>query len=82
MAVALRDLGVQITSMHPTLLGWLHDGFTPQQAIDATALARMRKPHPEPIPAAYLDRILRAPQRPAASAKIAHSLPPELRDAV
>lgn len=63
MAIALRDLGVQVTSAHPTLVTWIADGFTTQQAVDATALARMRKPHPEPIPAAYLDKILRQPKR-------------------
>lgn len=61
MAVALRALGVQVTSQHPLLLGWIRDGFTTQKATDATALARMRKPYPEPIPAAYLDRVLRSP---------------------
>jgi uncharacterized protein YdaU (DUF1376 family) len=64
MALALRDRGVTVSSMHPTLVSWVNDGFTTQQAIDATELARMRKPYPEPIPPAYLDRILRQPQRP------------------
>jgi uncharacterized protein YdaU (DUF1376 family) len=69
MAIALRDLGVQVTSAHPTLVTWIADGFTTQQAVDATALARMRKPHPEPIPAAYLDKILRQPKREESARK-------------
>lgn len=64
MAIALRDLGVTVTSQDPTLLAWIRDGFTVQQLCDATALARMRKPYPEPIPAKYVDPILRQPQRP------------------
>jgi hypothetical protein len=64
MAVALRDLGVQVTNQHPTLLAWIADGFTVQQATDAVALARMRKRYPEPIAANYLDKILRQPARP------------------
>lgn len=64
MAIALRNAGVLTSSIDPTLLAWLSDGFTTQQALDATALARMRKPHPEPIHANYLDKILRQPARP------------------
>lgn len=63
MAIALRDRGVQVTSQHPTLLAWVRDGFTTQQTLDATDIARLRKPHPEPIPAGYLDKVLRQPQR-------------------
>lgn len=63
MAVALRDLGVEVTSQHQTLCAWIRDGFTLQKALDATALARMRKPWPEKIPANYLDKILREPPR-------------------
>ena len=63
MAVALRDLGVSVRSTDPVLHGWLHDGYTTQQAIDAVGIARIRKPHPEVIPGNYLDKILRQPQR-------------------
>ena len=63
MAIALRDLGVQVTSQHPLLLKWLADGITVQQAVDAVTLTRMRKPYPEPIPAGYLDKVIRSPQR-------------------
>jgi len=64
MAVALRDLGVVVKSLDPVLHKWLADGFTTQQAVDAVGIARIRKPHPEAIPANYLDKILREPIRP------------------
>lgn len=63
MAIALRDLGVVVRSIDPVLIAWVKDGFTPQQASDAVGIARIRKPHPEPIAANYLDRILREPAR-------------------
>jgi len=64
MAIALRDLGVTVTSMDETLTAWVRDGFTVHQVSEATGLARMRKPYPERIPAAYIDPILRKPQKP------------------
>lgn len=63
MATALRDLGVAVKSTDPVLHGWLRDGFTTQQTIEAVGIARIRKPHPEAIPANYLDKVLREPQR-------------------
>lgn len=65
MAIALRDLGVSVRSTDPVLHGWLNDGFSVQQATDAVGIARIRKPHPEAIPANYLDKILRARPPPA-----------------
>lgn len=65
MAIALRDKGVAVTSQDPTLLAWIRDGFTPDQAVEAVGIARIRKPWPERIPAKYLDAILRTPQAPA-----------------
>jgi hypothetical protein len=67
MARALRDLGVIVNVDHPTLRQWVSDGFSKQRVLDAAALARQRKPHPEPIPANYLDKILRQPIRPPPS---------------
>jgi hypothetical protein len=64
MAIALRNLGVVVKSTDPVLHGWVRDGYTPQQATDAVGIARIRKPHPEAIPANYLDKILREPARP------------------
>lgn len=62
MAIALRNLGVVVKSTDPVLHAWVRE-FTSQQAVDAVGIARIRKPHPEAIPANYLDKILRAPQR-------------------
>ncbi len=64
MAIALRDLGVTVTSIDPVLIAWVKDGFTRQQAVDAVGIARIRKPHPEPIHPNYIDPILRQPARP------------------
>jgi hypothetical protein len=64
MAIALRNLGVVVRSIDPVLIAWVKDGFTTQQAVDAVGIARIRKPHPEAIPANYLDKILRQPARP------------------
>lgn len=63
MAIALRDLGVTVTSIDPVLIAWVKDGFTKQQAVDAVGIARIRKPHPEPIHPNYIDPILRQPAR-------------------
>lgn len=63
MAIALRDLGVDVKSTDKVLLGWLRDGFTTQQAVEAVGIARIRKPHPQRIPGNYIDPILRQPQR-------------------
>jgi hypothetical protein len=49
--------------MDPVLIGWVKE-FTKQQAIDAVGIARIRKPHPEPIHPNYLDKILRERARP------------------
>lgn len=74
MAIALRDLGVVVSSQHPVLLKWLADGITVEQAVDAVQLTRMRKPYPEPIPAAYLDKVLRTPQASANKSKLQATL--------
>lgn len=68
MAIALRDLGVTVTSIDPVLIAWVKDGYTDQQGIDAVGIARIRKPHPEPIHPNYLDKILRQPARASPTA--------------
>ena len=70
MAIALRNLGVAVKSTDPVLHDWLRDGYTTQQAVDAVGIARIRKPHPEVIPANYLDKILRQPARPPPPSQI------------
>lgn len=64
MAIALRDLGVTVTSMDPVLIAWVKEGYTVQRATDAVGIARIRKKWPEPIHPNYLDKILRQPARP------------------
>ena len=63
MAIALRALGVTVTSMDTVLAAWVRDRYAVQQAIDAVGIARIRKPHPEPIHPNYIDPILRQPAR-------------------
>lgn len=63
MAIALRDLGVTVSSMDLVLIAWVRE-FSVQQAVDAVGIARIRKPHPEPIHPNYLDKILREKARP------------------
>jgi uncharacterized protein YdaU (DUF1376 family) len=59
IAAQLIKLGVKVTGQHPTLLQWCKD-FTAQQIFDAVAIARNSKPEPDPIPANYLNTILRS----------------------
>lgn len=63
LAIPLRNAGVKVTSMHPTLVAWVKDGFTLEQAMGALAIARENKPEPESISANYLDTILRNPRK-------------------
>jgi hypothetical protein len=63
MAIPLRDLGVKVTSMHPTLEAWIRDGFTLPQLRDAVERARETVKPPLEIAANYLDRVLRNPPR-------------------
>lgn len=60
LAVLMRQAGVQVQSGHPTLLAWANElGVTDDEAREAIAAARIQKPEPALIPAAYLDRIIR-----------------------
>lgn len=82
MAIALRDLGVDVKSTDKVLQGWLRDGFTTQQAVEAVGIARIRKPHPQRIPGNYLDPILRQPQRapPSQIDRVTWRPPPDDED--
>lgn len=62
-AIELRSLGVNVQSHNPTLLAWIADGITIQKLTEAAAIARLKKPLPELIPANFLDRIVREPPR-------------------
>lgn len=55
----LRGLGVNVTPADPRLLGWLGLGATDEQLREAVERARLNKPPPDRIPAAYLDPIVR-----------------------
>lgn len=59
MAAALRQSGIDVTSMTPTLLAWIRDGYSTEQLLEAVQLARVHKPPPQRIPANYLDAVLR-----------------------
>lgn len=59
MAGALRKVGVTVASHNPVLRGWVNDGFTVVQALEAVEICRQHKPAPEPIAAGYLDKVLR-----------------------
>lgn len=74
MAAALRDRDVTVTSMNPTLIGWIQSGFTVSQVCEAVDVAR-KTPGKETgsIPANYLDRILRQPARPPPATTAARS---------
>ena len=43
-ALALREQGVAITSSHPLAANWAARGVTVAQALEAAAIARLRKP--------------------------------------
>lgn len=62
LAADLIAQNVIVTSIHPTLLAWLQDGIARERIFEAIPIAAKQK-QGEPIPANYLDRIIRAPQR-------------------
>jgi hypothetical protein len=75
IAGELRKLGVSITSQNPILRAWVADGFSLGRICEAVELARMSKPAPHTIPAAYLDAIVRKPEpseRPNAPPPVVH----------
>lgn len=65
LARALITLGVNVTSMNPTLIGWVQSGFTIDRISEAVLIAKNNGK--ESIPANYLDKILRQPIRPPPS---------------
>ena len=62
-AAELIKLNVKVTSMHPTLLALIEEGFELPAVIEALSVARQRKPFPEPIGIGYLDAIIRNPPK-------------------
>lgn len=61
MARPLRERGVKVTSIHPTLVSWVQDGYTLKQVLGALAIAREAKGESANIHAKYLDAVLRDP---------------------
>lgn len=57
-AIRLIDLGVAVTSMHPTLCKWVADGVDLGFLVECVGIARLQKPLPEKIAPNYLDRVL------------------------
>jgi uncharacterized protein YdaU (DUF1376 family) len=60
LAIPLRKEGVKVSSIHPTLVAWVKDGFSFEQVMGAVGIARELKGDAE-IHAKYLDSILRDP---------------------
>lgn len=58
-AIRLIDLGVAVTSMHPTLCKWVIDGVDLDLLVECVGIARLQKPEPEKIAPNYLDAVLR-----------------------
>lgn len=63
-ACRLIELNVGVTSMHPTLLGWIRDGIDLDLLIECVGIARQQKPGNERIAPNYLDKIVRSQLRP------------------
>lgn len=57
--------GIRANPFHPLVVEWARDGVTVDGLKNAIATARQRKPPPENIPPAYLDKILQDRGKPA-----------------
>lgn len=57
--------GIRINPFHPLVVEWAREGVTIERLKSAIATARQRKPAPESIPAAYLDKILQDHGKPS-----------------
>lgn len=69
MAKVLRDAGhMKATSIHPTLVAWVKDGFTPERVLECFEQAQRQQPN-QAIHPNYVDRILREPTRAPPAAK-------------
>lgn len=62
IAVKLRRVNVQISSMDVIIQDWIRDGITIERLLEAVAIARLTKPR-EVIPARYVDKIVRDEKR-------------------
>lgn len=59
MATKLIEAGMAVTSMHPTLLGWIKSGFTVEQVTEGLKVAKQTLGQDARIRANYVDAILR-----------------------
>ena len=75
IAVRLREAGVNITSAHPLAHAWATRGLTVEHALEAVALARMRKPNGR-IAANYLAPIVEDMLNPGLPARAKAAGPP------
>lgn len=69
LAKLLRQQGIQVAAGNPEFRRWVDAGLTDDEALAAVEAARQAKPAPEPIPWAYLARVLTT-QRNAAAAGV------------
>lgn len=65
----IRRLGVQVTPGNPDFRQWVDAKLTADEAMAAVDIARATKPAPEPIPWAYLSKVL-ATQRTAGQSAV------------
>lgn len=76
VSAQLRAAGVSVTSQNPLLVAWVDElQATDAQLEEAVERARLHKPKPEPIPAKYLDAVLRdvcQPKPPRVNGNGAH----------
>lgn len=75
IAVKLREGGVNITSAHPHAMAWAARGLSVEQALEALAIARLRKPHGRIAPN-YLAPIVEDVLQPAAPLQTRATAPP------
>lgn len=67
LAKSLRTLGVQVTPGNPSFAQWAKSGLTADEATAAVEIARCTKPEPEPIPWAYLAKVLESQRKQGSS---------------
>ncbi|MCP1679427.1 YdaU family protein [Kerstersia gyiorum] len=65
----LRHAGVQVQPGNPDFRAWVDAGLTEDEAMAAVDIARATKPAPEPIPWAYLTKVLETQRQRATAAK-------------
>lgn len=75
IALHLREAGVNITSAHPLALAWAARGLTVEHALEAVAVARMRKPNGRIAPN-YLAPIIEDMLNPSLPARAKAGGPP------